>query len=124
MERHQLESATEWAVKTYGSARLADMRRTQRAVKIGSALARDPMGSLPKQMGEQAGTKAAYRFLESAQTSYEQLMEPHLQQTKAMMQLHHACERQAVVALQVHNGVVRRGTNFRLAALCIRNRYT
>jgi Transposase DNA-binding/Transposase Tn5 dimerisation domain len=86
MERHQLESATEWAVKTYGSARLADTRRTQRAVKIGSALARDPMGSLPKQMGGQAGTKAAYRFLESAQTSYEQLMEPHLQQTKAMMQ--------------------------------------
>jgi len=71
---------------TYGSVRLTDERRTQRAVKIASALARDPMASLPKQLGGQAATKAAYRFLESGQTSYEQLMRPHLEQTKAMMQ--------------------------------------
>src|ERR1700694_5046930 len=38
-------SASEWAVMTYGSAMLGDERRTQRAVKIASALARDPMGS-------------------------------------------------------------------------------
>src|SRR5712691_2653701 len=82
------ESATEWAVLTYGSVRVGDQRRTQRAVKIASALARDPMGSLPKQLGGQAATKAAYRFLESAQTSYEQLMGPHLEQTKALMQQH------------------------------------
>lgn len=71
---------------TYGSVRLTDERRTQRAVKIASALARDPMASLPKQLGGQAATKAAYRFLESGQTSYEQLMRPHLEQTKALMQ--------------------------------------
>jgi len=55
-------------------------------VKIASALARDPMGSFPKQLGGQAATKAAYRFLESAQTSYEQLLRPHLEQTQALMQ--------------------------------------
>ncbi len=71
---------------TYGSVRLEDERRTQRAVKMASALARDPMGSLPKQLGGQAATKAGYRFLESAKTSYEQLMEPHEQQTKERMQ--------------------------------------
>jgi hypothetical protein len=88
MELNMRESATEWAVMTYGSVRVGDQRRTQRAVKIASALARDPMGSLPKQMGGQAATKGAYRFLESAQTSYAQLMRPHLQQTQALMQQH------------------------------------
>lgn len=86
MEMNRSVSAWEWAVMTYGSVRLTDERRTQRAVKIASALARDPMASLPKQLGGQAATKAAYRFLESGQTSYEQLMRPHLEQTKAMMQ--------------------------------------
>src|SRR5438876_5213704 len=85
MEQSMTESATEWAVKTFGTAKLALETRTQRAVKIGSALARDPMGSFPKQMGGQAGTKAAYRFLESAQTSYERLIAPHVKQTRAMM---------------------------------------
>jgi Transposase DNA-binding len=70
---------------TYGSVQLGDARRSERAVKIASALAHDPMSSLPKQLGGQAATKAAYRFLESGKTSYEGLMRPHLQQTKAAM---------------------------------------
>src|SRR5438445_11326313 len=86
MELNMRESATEWAVMTYGSVMLGHEQRTKRAVKIASALARDPMASLPKQLGGQAATKAGYRFLESAQTSYEQLMHPHLQQTTALMQ--------------------------------------
>jgi hypothetical protein len=86
MEMNMSGSATEWAVMTYGSVMLGDQRRTQRAMKIASALAREPMASFPKQLGGQAATKAGYRFLESAQTSYEQLMRPHLEQTKALMQ--------------------------------------
>ena len=86
MELNRSVSAAEWAVMTYGSVRLGDERRTQRAVKMASALARDPMASLPKQFGGQAATKAGYRFLESAQTSYEQLMRPHVEQTKELMQ--------------------------------------
>jgi Transposase DNA-binding len=69
-----------------GACEKADERRTQRAVKIASALARDPMSSFPKQMGGQADTKAMYRFLESAKTSYEQLMRPHVRQTREKMQ--------------------------------------
>lgn len=83
-----MENDTQWAVKTYGTVRLADTRRTQRAMKIGSMLARDPMGTLPKQMGELADLKATYRFLESAHTSYELLIKPHLEHTKALMQQH------------------------------------
>lgn len=86
MEMNVSRSASEWAVMTYGSVLLGDERRAQRAMKMASALARDPMASFPKQLGGQAATKAAYRFLESAQTSYEQLMRPHLEQTKGFMQ--------------------------------------
>jgi hypothetical protein len=86
MEMKMSGSATEWAVMTYGSVMLGDQRRTQRAVKIASALAREPRASFPKQLEGQAATKAAYRFLESPQTSYERLMRPHLEQTNGLMQ--------------------------------------
>jgi hypothetical protein len=86
MEVSAILEANEWAVKTYGSVRLLDKRRIQRAVQIASAMARDPMASIPKQMGGTAATKATYRFLESAKTSYEHLMRPHLSQTREQMQ--------------------------------------
>ena len=80
-----MESAAQWAVRTFGTARFGDQRRTQRAVTIASALGRDPMGSLPAQMGNQAATKAAYRFLQSPPVTYERLMRSHLEQTHALM---------------------------------------
>ncbi len=86
MQENCMESASEWAVKTFAGAHLAHADRSERVIKMGSALARDPQASLPKQMGDQAATKAAYRFLESAHTSYEQLIAPHLEQTRALMQ--------------------------------------
>jgi hypothetical protein len=86
MEVSEIMGANEWAVKTYGGMLLGDARRTQRAVQIASAMARDPMASFPKQMGGQAATKATYRFLESAKTSYEQLMLPHRKETREKMQ--------------------------------------
>jgi hypothetical protein len=36
-------------------------------------------------MGSEAEAHAAYRFLQTPQVSYEQLISPHLQQTKASM---------------------------------------
>ncbi len=86
MEVSAILEANEWAGMTYGGVRLGDERRTQRAVQIASAMARDPMASFPKQMGGQAATKATYRFLESAKTSYERLMVPHLEQTREKIQ--------------------------------------
>jgi hypothetical protein len=58
MEMNGSASATQWAVMTYGAVRLGDERRTQPAVKIASALARDPMASFPKPLGGQAAPKA------------------------------------------------------------------
>lgn len=86
MEMEMSLDAMAWAEKTYGSVRLGDERRTRRAVKMASAIARDPMASLPEQMEGPAALKATYRFLESSQVSYESLMRPHLAQTAAVMQ--------------------------------------
>ena len=82
----QMQSAGQWAVRNYGSVMLADRRRTARAVSIAAGLASDPRGSLPAQLGSQAASKAAYRFLQSPQVSYERLMRPHWEQTQALMQ--------------------------------------
>ena len=76
-------SADEWAQATFGEVRLGDERRTQRAVKLASAMAREPQGSLPKQLGQRKEVQAAYRFLQSGQVSYEALMRPHLEETRA-----------------------------------------
>ena len=85
MQTYAMPSATQWAVMMYGSVRLGDQRRTQRAVKMASDLASKPTASLPEQMGNLAATKAASRFLESPKISYERLMRPHVEQTKELM---------------------------------------
>jgi hypothetical protein len=95
MDLNQTESASEWAVRTYGTVKLGHFDRTQRAVKMASAFARDPMSSIPKQMENQAATKASYRFLESGHTSYEALIAQHIEQTHAMMH-----ERKRVLLIQ------------------------
>jgi hypothetical protein len=77
--------ATEWAVMTYGSVMLSDQRRTTRAVSLASALAKNPMGSLPAQLKEKAALKAMYRFVRCPQITHERLIRPHLQQTMAHM---------------------------------------
>jgi len=71
-----------WAEATFGSVQLGDPRRTRRAVAIAQALAREPGASLPKQLHDQAALQATYRFVHSAQVSYEDLMRPHVQATR------------------------------------------
>ena len=85
MEWQSVQTAAQWAVMNYGAVMLADRRRTARAVNIAQALASNPGESLPTQLGSHAASKAAYRFLQSPQVSYERLMRPHLEQTQALM---------------------------------------
>src|SRR5437660_4742611 len=72
----------EWAKQTFGSVRLGDQRRTQRAVKIAAAMAHEPAASLPGQLHSEKEVHAAYRFLQQPDVSYEELMRPHVQQTR------------------------------------------
>lgn len=83
MNPSTLLSAQQWAEQTFGSVRLGDQRRTERAVAMACAIAHDPAASLPAQMQGEAGLQAAYRFLQTPDVTYEQLIQPHLQQTRA-----------------------------------------
>jgi Transposase DNA-binding len=85
METSTLLSAQEWAEQTFGEVQLGHCSRRGRAVKMAAAIAADPAGSLPKQMGSEAALHAASRFLQTPQVSYEQLMRPHQEQTRAAM---------------------------------------
>jgi transposase-like protein/transposase Tn5 family protein len=85
METSTLLSAQCWAEQTFGAVRLGHRSRSERAVTMAAAIAADPMASLPKQMGSEAGLHGAYRFLQTPDVSYEQLIQPHVQQTREAM---------------------------------------
>ena len=77
-------SAQQWAQETFGTVRLGDARR-KRAVQIAEALAHDPGASLPAQLHDEAALKATYRFLETPDITYEQLIAPHVAQTRQLI---------------------------------------
>ncbi len=85
METSTLLSASEWAQQTFGQVRLGHRRRRERAVTMAAAIAADPAASLPKQMGSEAALHAAYRFLQTPDVTYEQLIRVHVQQTREAM---------------------------------------
>lgn len=93
LEWETVLSPQAWAQATFGEVRLRDKRRTERAVKLAEALAREPSGSLPKQLEARKEVQATYRFLQSGQVSYEALMRPHVEQTRAQ------CEQLPIVLL-------------------------
>src|SRR3954454_4364269 len=59
-----------WAEAELGQAQLGDPRRTRRLVQMTAAVAAQPHASLAQACGDAARTKAAYRFLEGADTSF------------------------------------------------------
>jgi hypothetical protein len=95
MNPSTLLSAHEWAVETFGSVCVGDHRRTERVIEMGEAIAHDPAASLPAQMQSQAALHAAYRFLEMPDVSHEQLIRPHVQQTREAM-----CQQERVLLIQ------------------------
>jgi hypothetical protein len=76
-------SAGDWAVKQFGTVELGDRRRTRRAVKVAAAMAADPCGSIPQQNKKWKNTKGAYRLFDAAQATFQAMIEPHWQQTRA-----------------------------------------
>lgn len=95
MNASMMLSAQQWAEQTFGPAHLGDHRRTERAVHMAAAIAHDPAASLPAQMHDPAALEAAYRFLQSPAIHYENLIRPHLEQTRAQ-----AREAQTVLLIQ------------------------
>ena len=63
MDIQGLEHPDQWAVETFGTAELGDLRRTDRLVKMAAAIAENPSASLPESMRNWGDTLAASRFL-------------------------------------------------------------
>ena len=73
----------QWAALTFGSSQLKDRRRTRRAVKAAVEMAQNASASLPHQMQTWKDVKALYRLLDEPDVTFEALMQPHWQQTRA-----------------------------------------
>ncbi len=80
MNQESLQHAEEWAVKTFGTAELGDPRRTDRLLKVASALAANPSTSLPHALETWGETLAAYRLLGNDAISYQDILLPHWSQ--------------------------------------------
>lgn len=95
MELAMVFSAQQWAEQSFGSVHLGDERRRKRVVALARDLAQEPERSLPGQLQEPAEVKAAYRFFQTPQVSYEELVRPTIEQTRQ------ACrEREIVLFIQ------------------------
>lgn len=73
----------QWAQIQFGFAQLGDSRRTKRLVNLAQHLAANPGGTLPQAFGQWAQLKAAYRLLDGPGVSFEQILAPHLERTRA-----------------------------------------
>jgi len=58
MDIEELEHPDKWAVETFGTTELGDLRRTDRLVKMATVIAENPSASLPESMRTQLGRYA------------------------------------------------------------------
>lgn len=77
MHAHQ-----EWALQNFGDCQLGDKRRTKRLVQVAADLANNPSASLPDQMTDWGDLKAAYRFFDCDEVTFDAIGRPHREQTK------------------------------------------
>ena len=75
------EKREDWAQEEFGGAVFGDHRLTKRLVTIARDLYARPQANIPQACQTRAGTKAAYRFFDNAETSMEKILDPHYQST-------------------------------------------
>ena len=69
-----------WVENQWGQAKLGDARRNSRAIKIASDLLNNPSSSFPEQCSSWSALKAAYRFFNEKDVSFDALQQPHRSQ--------------------------------------------
>jgi hypothetical protein len=69
-----------WIENQWGQARLGDARRNSRAIKIAEDLLNKPSASFPEQCSSWGALKAAYRFFNEKDVSFEALQHSHRSQ--------------------------------------------
>lgn len=70
-----------WAVTEFAEAELGDARRTQRVIRVATALAHQPMAGLPEACGSPAELKAAYRLFDNEAIAPAELLASHVSAT-------------------------------------------
>jgi hypothetical protein len=70
-----------WAVTEFAEAELGDARRTQRVIRLATALAQQPMAGLPEACGGPAELKAAYRLFDNEAITPAELLASHVSAT-------------------------------------------
>lgn len=72
----------------FGKARLGDVRRTRRLVRIADQMGRHPGGTLPEKMQDPHQLKALYRLADRPEVSHPAVLQPHTDRTRALMAAH------------------------------------
>ena len=72
----------DWTEEEFGAVRLGDERLRGRLLILAHDLGARPQANLPQACQTRARTKAAYRFLEHAETSMDALLAPHYAATR------------------------------------------
>lgn len=77
----------QWAVNEFAGAELGDKRRSERLIRVGSALARRPTGSLPAAAnGDEAALKGMYRFFDNDCVEHQAILDSHVVATCQRLQ--------------------------------------
>jgi hypothetical protein len=71
----------QWAQAEFGSVALGDRRCTNRLVKMATALAQRPTGTLPQAFPEWKELKAVYRLLNHVEFGLDEIQQQHRQRT-------------------------------------------
>jgi len=74
-----------WAQQEFANANLGDKRRTQRLAKLAGQRCSHPQASFSQACGNNAETKAAYRFYENNSISPSEILSSHQQATQTRM---------------------------------------
>jgi len=72
----------------YKGAALGDKQRSDRLVRIGEVLARDPALSFPEAMASEGQLEALYRFLNNDDVTFEEIIRPHAKSTVERCRAH------------------------------------
>jgi Transposase DNA-binding len=78
-------SSSRFAQEHFGHARLGDVRRTRRLVRVAGRMIDHPGGTLPEKMGEPADLKALYRLVDCGAVTHAAVMHTHRQLTLKKM---------------------------------------
>jgi hypothetical protein len=72
-----VQEAEAWALTQFGTAKLGDIRRTRRLVRLATQIANHPSGSFPEQTENWNDLRAAYNFFGREEASFQAVATPH-----------------------------------------------